>query len=419
VNTTTTAPVEMITSKDVPLPRCDEENDLPSYCAPIRVEELFAAVAALQHLCDEYDNLHWSPPPLWPMVLRAGWCAPVIHVVLRVRPHTTQDTAWAEKLGLRVLRSALMISGRKCTVLRQPSNDTPTSEEPVSQEDEVFEFDHCICLAPEGQVSMPVPCADEYETNRYYSRKAATAALHGRNVCIVAYGAVGSGKTSALFGHSSDGTPTCDGLAQHLARDLFASIGSDSRITVTCALIAEVKNCHLVDLLSKDADGRASYAEVLVRQAEATRVLVDDVEALMKFLEEGVTRCKACAAKSWSMLAERYREPSFVMQLHITRSGDTAAGASTTAVALVDLYRSSRVPQIQFGACMDCISNDHPRERHIPVRCTSLTFLLSDCFTQRESLRVVVATVSPHVARLAPTVETLREVRKWKHTSFV
>jgi hypothetical protein len=256
----------MITSKGVPLPCYGEGDDLPSYCPPIRVEELFAAVAALQHLCDEYDDPHWSPPPVWPMVLRAGWCAPAIHVVLRVRPFAAHEIARAGE-GVHMLRSALMISGRKCTVLGQAPHDsgtTPTSEEPVSQEDEVFVFDDCMCLAP--QVLMPVPCADAYETNRLYSRKATTAALHGRNVCIVAHGAARSGKTCALFGHSSDGTPTGDGLAQHLARDLFASIGSDPGITVTCALIAEVPNCRLVDLLSKDADGRASYAEVRVRR---------------------------------------------------------------------------------------------------------------------------------------------------------
>jgi hypothetical protein len=147
-----------------------------------------------------------------------------------VRPFAAHEIARAGEGG-HMLRSALMISGRKCTVLGQAPNDsrtTLTSEEPVSQEDEVFEFDDCICLAPREQVLMPVPCADAYETNRSYSRKATTAALHGRNVCIVAHGERDSGKTCALFGHSSDGTPTGDGLAQHLARDLFASIGSDS-----------------------------------------------------------------------------------------------------------------------------------------------------------------------------------------------
>jgi hypothetical protein len=138
----------------------------------------------------------------------------------------------------------------------------------------------------------------------------------------------------------------------------------------------------------------------------------------MKFVEDAMSRCRACATIPWSMLPV-YREPSFVMQLQITRSGDTAAGASATVIALVDLATHSRISLSVFSTCMDDISNDDPRKRHMPVRGTRLTFLLGDCLTQRESLRIVVATVSPHAARLAKTVETLRSVSTWKHTSFV
>jgi hypothetical protein len=35
-------------------------------------DELFATVAALQHLCDEHDMDHVSPPPIWPMILHGA-----------------------------------------------------------------------------------------------------------------------------------------------------------------------------------------------------------------------------------------------------------------------------------------------------------------------------------------------------------
>jgi hypothetical protein len=35
-------------------------------------ELLFVAVAALQHLTDEHDTDHVSPPPIWPMVLHSA-----------------------------------------------------------------------------------------------------------------------------------------------------------------------------------------------------------------------------------------------------------------------------------------------------------------------------------------------------------
>jgi hypothetical protein len=34
--------------------------------------QLFATVAALQHLCDEHDMDHVSPPPIWPMILHGA-----------------------------------------------------------------------------------------------------------------------------------------------------------------------------------------------------------------------------------------------------------------------------------------------------------------------------------------------------------
>jgi hypothetical protein len=33
---------------------------------------VFATVAALQHLCDEHDMDHVSPPPIWPMILHGA-----------------------------------------------------------------------------------------------------------------------------------------------------------------------------------------------------------------------------------------------------------------------------------------------------------------------------------------------------------
>src|SRR4051812_16165846 len=35
-------------------------------------DQLFATVAALQHLCNEHDMDHVSPPPIWPMILHGA-----------------------------------------------------------------------------------------------------------------------------------------------------------------------------------------------------------------------------------------------------------------------------------------------------------------------------------------------------------
>jgi hypothetical protein len=64
--------------------------------------QLFAAVAALQHLCNRADDLHVSPPPMWPLLLHAavphpmGSRAEIATAVAsatmsHVGPHTTYD----------------------------------------------------------------------------------------------------------------------------------------------------------------------------------------------------------------------------------------------------------------------------------------------------------------------------------------
>jgi hypothetical protein len=45
----------------------------PDHPAP---DQLFATVAALQHLCDEHDMDHVSPPPIWPMILHGAMSDP-------------------------------------------------------------------------------------------------------------------------------------------------------------------------------------------------------------------------------------------------------------------------------------------------------------------------------------------------------
>jgi hypothetical protein len=56
--------VQCDVARITPPPRKD-----PSLVSP---SPLFTAVAALQFLCDAYDDAHASPPPLWPRVLHAA-----------------------------------------------------------------------------------------------------------------------------------------------------------------------------------------------------------------------------------------------------------------------------------------------------------------------------------------------------------
>jgi hypothetical protein len=66
-----------------PPPRRD-----PSLVSP---SPLFTAVAALQFLCDAYDNAHVSPPPLWPRVLHAAASLSDFVQLLKIRGYAHRE----------------------------------------------------------------------------------------------------------------------------------------------------------------------------------------------------------------------------------------------------------------------------------------------------------------------------------------
>jgi hypothetical protein len=67
-------PVSLTTTTAVPAqghrPNVIKQNQLAT-------PQLFAAVAALQHLCNGADDLHVSPPPMWPLLLHAAMTHPM------------------------------------------------------------------------------------------------------------------------------------------------------------------------------------------------------------------------------------------------------------------------------------------------------------------------------------------------------
>jgi hypothetical protein len=403
---------------------------------------LFAAIAAFQHLCDEYDELHVSPPPLWPMVLRAGWCAPPVQVIIRVRPFRTWDIGFAD--GKEVpLRPAVLVHGRKCTLLRYTPTSGDTTRPPAAPEApaiqmEEFEFDDCLWSVPAEQLPPPPgACVDEYDLYERYCRQAVNAALLGRDVCIAAHGAIYTGKNHTLFGAFTwdTGIMTSAGMVHHLAHRLFAGINGNPRITVTCAFM-EVLHDGLYDLLANGGDGRPSHETSELRlmrvpfssAPEITRTLVQDASGVAQVVHAGMRLRASCVTR----MGRCRRESPNLMQLQITQEDSTAmmAPPTTTTINLIALTESVRqrfatntidrrplpscVPT--FRRCMlDCVSHDGKREgpRCFALPESALARLLGRSLTDRKSLRIVVATVSPFEGLVEDTARTLREARSW------
>jgi hypothetical protein len=416
-----------------------EEEDLSSCYRPTDIT-FFTAVAAMRCLCDEHDDLHVSPPPLWPMVLRTGWCAPPIQVLLHVRPFTQQETARASEEG-RPLSPALVVCGRTCAVLGSApvrGDVTLVAGEPLPNDDETFELDDCVCLAPAEQMPMAIPCVEQCDAYRYYSRQAVTAALQGRDVCIAAYGASRSGKTHALFGprdfESSPAAFPRTGIVHEVASQLFTGIGTDPLVTVSCAFI-DMLNHSPFDLLAVRDDGLPAYSVArMVRNADGvlvldvTRTAVRDEAALVELVKQSV-RCRQ--RLTTHMNYHEYHR-TFVVRIEVTRGADIASEVSpeTTAINLVELtahnlekrfnppWPASAMRPVQrslsaFRHCMDAVAQRWRRHEHVPTRDSPLTWLLNDSLVKRDALRIVLATVSPDDVEREDTVTTLRAVRQW------
>jgi hypothetical protein len=420
---------------------------LPFNCVDYRPADaaLFAAVAAFQHLCDEYDGLHVSPPPLWPMLLRAGWCAPPIQVIIRVRPFTTRDIAVAERVMEVPLRPAVLVHGRRCTLLRHTPTDvifgdmTRPPEAPAAPaiQAEEFEFDDCLWSVPAEQLPPPQgACVDELDLYERYCRQTVNAALLGRDVCIAAHGAIFTGKNHSLFGAFAwdTGIMTSAGMVHHLAHRLFAGISGNPRITVTCAFM-EVLHDGFYDLLANGGDGRPSHETRQLRlmplssssAPQITRTLVRDASGVAEVVHAGMRLRASCVTR----MGRCRRESPNLMQLQITREDSTGmmAPPTTTTINLIAMtapvrrrYPTETVDRRPFPSCvptfrqcMDCVLHNWQRagSRCLTFPESALTRLLDRSLTDRKSLRIVVATVSPFEGLLEDTARTLREARSW------
>jgi Ran-binding protein 1 len=89
-------------------------------------DQLFATVAALQYLCDEYDMDHVSPPPMWPMTLHGAMPSPFVgdDAIMRCLDAIVEGNKGTIRLAIggaiRILESRIQ---RGCFLQAVPSVD--------------------------------------------------------------------------------------------------------------------------------------------------------------------------------------------------------------------------------------------------------------------------------------------------------
>ncbi|KAJ1458615.1 P-loop containing nucleoside triphosphate hydrolase protein, partial [Pelagophyceae sp. CCMP2097] len=272
------------------------------------------------------------------------------------------------------------------------------------------------------------------------------SAMDGYDVCILAYGATGSGKTFTMHGGAARGGPAdasdgivpraCAALAE--AQRQLSAAGWNYDVAASCV---EVYEERLYDLLADepvhlaqtqrpgawgddDDDARGTYP--LLEHATWVQIAADDRSAI----EALQARARLARHTSATLLNNRSSRSHAVFTLRLR--GEHAGRGETRlgSLVLVDLAGSERVSR--SGALADdrqlreaCAINKSlsclvdvftalgppakgaTKPKHVPYRNSKLTLLLRRALSG-DGKTLLIATLSPDDEELQQTTSTLR-----------
>ena len=266
------------------------------------------------------------------------------------------------------------------------------------------------------------------------------AALDGDNVCLLAYGQTGAGKTHSVWGEPATGAP---GLAPRAAAALFTALGkstaSGGRLAATVtASVLELYCDDLRDLLAEKSTspsrGRATPgaapssggglevkrdpATGAVSVPGATSARVTCAPALEALLASAVAR-RATAPTAMNAASSRsHLIMTIALEVVDGATGRAAAGKLT----FVDLAGSERIKRSgseagpalaeatsvnkSLSALGDVAAALAEGAPHIPYRNSRLTMLLADCLGGSARAALLLA-ASPDPADLSETARAL------------
>lgn len=260
--------------------------------------------------------------------------------------------------------------------------------------------------------------------------------LQGYNGCIFAYGQTGSGKTYSMVG-----TETERGLIPRIADNLFRELPALQQTGVeTCVEVSffEIYNERVRCLLRPTAGGFDDSA-LRVREHPTfgpfveglAKFVVTNKEECLKLLDDG-TKVRSTASTAMNAVSSR-SHAVFTITLTQTKSSDTLVINTTSKLNLVDLAGSERASRTlatgkrlaegsTINKSLTCLgkvisalaeSTDNTKNRHIPYRDSTLTWILKDNLGGN-SKTVMLATVSPAAIQLEETLSTLRYAERAK-----
>ncbi|KAL7689156.1 putative kinesin-like protein [Plasmopara halstedii] len=297
-----------------------------------------------------------------------------IRVLCRVRPISRNEIAQGSKMICQCTPEEITLTGEKGKV-------------------KTWEFDHVF-----DTNSMQDQLFSEV-------KPLVTSILDGYSVCIFAYGQTGSGKTFTM-----SGSPENPGINTRSLQELFARKNErmkeyQDEITVS---IMEIYNEQIRDLLAQNA----ASTNLQVRQGSMgnfvpglTIVPVQTLEEVFEFIKCGnknrsthATDMNEHSSRSHSILSVQLKSLNFVTNV-----------VTVGKLFLVDLAGSERLSKTgaegqrlkeaqninkSLSALGDVIAARASKQKHVPYRNSSLTYLLQEALGG-DSKTLMVACASP------------------------
>lgn len=236
------------------------------------------------------------------------------------------------------------------------------------------------------------------------------AAVDGEAVCILAYGATGSGKTH-----------TVSNLAERTARELerqaicLAQGGVRMEIVVQ---IVEIYNEQFRDLLAGEGTAEpprlklsVSSANPVLQSAASRTISTESGSGIAASLQEALRWGQAQRATSSTAVHGRSSRSHLVMTLFLTSSeAHHGTWHRSGKLSLVDLAGSERLKRSEavgdqlreaqyinrsLSALADVIAAKERRGSHVPYRNSKLTLLLQDALGGQPECRTVIIVALP------------------------
>ncbi|RAL50464.1 hypothetical protein DM860_016931 [Cuscuta australis] len=236
------------------------------------------------------------------------------------------------------------------------------------------------------------------------------SALDGHNVCILAYGQTGTGKT-----YTMDGSSTSPGIIPRVLEELFrhkASSDGSTNYTFSISML-EVYLGHLRDLLAPKPSSKvyASSRCILNIQTDAKGSV--DIDGLMEMELSNYTKAKWWYSKgrrvrstSWTNVNEASSRSHCLTRITICRTDDATGGKpQVSKLWMVDLGGSERILKtgatgqtldegrainLSLSALGDVIAALRRKKGHVPYRNSKLTQILKDSLGNGSKVLVLV-----------------------------